>query len=303
MKHIKLLMLAVMASLFTSCSEDEVEYNSMEGVTVEFEQTTIQVRENEGTFDLPVRISGKRNGNLQLIISTAGVGENPGVEGVDYVITDKTLNLKADTLDSDVINVEVSTIGDKETNGNRTFTVTIAEANGATVGTANTVTVTVLDDDGHYAEMIGDWTLSAINAVTGRPVSCDVKISGATKTDDYNYEKVLTATVTNLFGYGETLTFPFYYSFDVMSGSGQIGWYVDDSVVGQMTDGTPLVLYYLGDDGYVYNKTSFYGMWQLGNNGEPATTITFSNALYLTYSEGGAINVQAGVTGITLRKK
>lgn len=295
-------MLAVVASLFAACSEDEVVYNSSEGVTVEFEQATVQVRENEGTFDLPVRISGRRNGNIQLVISTAGVGENPGEEGTDYVITDKTLNLKADTLDSDVINVEVSTIDNKETNGDRTFTVTIAEANGATIGAANTVTVTILDNDGHYAEMIGDWTLTAINVMNGRPVSCPVTISGTTDTSDYNYEKVLTATVTNMFGNGETLTFPFNYSFDVLSGSGQIGWYVDDSVVGQTTDGTPLVLYYVGADGYVYNNSAFYGMWELGSNGEPASTITFSNDLYLTYTEGTSIMIQAGVTGITLRK-
>ena len=67
-------MLVAAASLLAACSEDEVEYNSREGVTVEFEQTTVQVRENEGTFDLPVRISGKRDGNIQLVISTAGVG-------------------------------------------------------------------------------------------------------------------------------------------------------------------------------------------------------------------------------------
>ena len=302
MKHIKLFMLVAAASLLAACSEDEVEYNSREGVTVEFEQTTVQVRENEGTFDLPVRISGKRDGNIQLVISTAGVGETPGEEGVNYVITDKTLNLKADTLDSDVINVEVSTIDDKETNGNRTFTVTIAEADGATIGAANTVTVTVLNDDGHYAELIGDWTLTAINVMTYRPVSCDVTISGTTDTGNYNYEKNLTATTTNLLGNGEAMEFKFSYAFDVLTSSGQIGWFVDDSTVGTTDDGLPLTLYYVGADGFVYNNSAFYGTWQLGPNGEPATSISFSNILYLTYSDGQSISPTYGLANITLTK-
>ncbi len=302
MKYIKLLTLAVTASLFAACSSDDVEYNSADGVAVEFEQTAIQVRENERIFNVPIKVSGKRNGNIQLKITAAETGETPAKEGVNYVISDKTLTLNPDTLSSGVINVNISVLDDKEANNDRTFTITIAEANGAEIGTAKTATVTILNDDGFYKAMMGEWTMSGYD-INGSRFSCDVTLSGPTDPNDFDYEKTLTATTTNLLGTGETLTFPFEYTFDVISRSGQIGWYVDDSVIGQTSDGHALTFMYLGADGYVYNNSSFKGTWSLGPNGEPADRITFSNDLYLVYQEGSSIHPVAAFMYITLTKK
>lgn len=302
MKYIKLLTLAVTASLFAACSSDDVEYNSADGVTVEFEQTTMQVRENENVFNLPVKVSGKRNGNIRLKVVASETGENPAKEGVNYIITDKTLNLNPDTLSSGVINVEIRTLDDDKTNNDRTFTVTIAEANGAEIGTAKTATITILNNDGFYEAMMGEWTMTAFD-MNGSQVSCDVTLSGPTDSSDPDYENVLIATTTNMLGLGETLTFPFEYSFDVMSHAGQIGWYVDDSVITNLSDGTPLTFMYLGADGYVYQNSSFKGAWTLGPNGEPADRISFSNDLYLVYQKGTSIYPVAAFQYITLTKK
>ena len=302
MKYIKLLTLAVMTSLFAACSNDDMEYNTEEGVVVEFEQTTMQVRENENVFNVPVKVTGKRNGNIQLKITTAETGENPAKDGTNYVVTDKTLNLNPDTLSSGVINVEIRTLDDGESNNDRTFTVTIAEANGAEIGAAKTATITILNNDGFYEAMMGDWTMTGYDA-NGSQFSYDVKLSGPTDPTDPDYEKTLTATVTNMLGGGETLTFPFEYTFDVMSHSGQIVWYIDDSVVSHLQDGTPLTFMYLGTDGYVYNNSSFKGTWSLGPNGEPADEITFSNILYLVYQSGSSIQPVAGYQYITLTRK
>lgn len=302
MKYIKLLTLAVITSLFAACSNDDMEYNTEEGVVVEFEQTTMQVRENERIFNVPIKVSGKRNGNIQLKITAAETGETPAQEGVNYVISDKTLTLNPDTLSSGVINVNISVLDDGEANNDRTFTVTIAEANGAEIGAAKTATITILNNDGFYEAMMGDWTMTGYD-IHGSQFSYDVKLSGPTDPTDPDYEKSLTATVTNMLGGGETLTFRFEYTFDVMSHSGQIGWYIDDSVVSHKQDGTPLKFMYLGADGYPYNNSSFKGTWSLGPNGEPADEITFSNILYLVYQIDSSIYPVAGYQNITLTRK
>lgn len=290
-----------MTSLFAACSNDDMEYNTEEGVVVEFEQTTMQVRENERIFNVPIKVSGKRNGNIQLKITAAETGETPAQEGVNYVISDKTLTLNPDTLSSGVINVNISVLDDGESNNDRTFTVTIAEANGAEIGAAKTATITILNNDGFYEAMMGDWTMTGYD-INGSQFSYDVKLSGPTDPTDPDYEKTLTATVTNMLGGGETLTFPFEYTFDVMSRSGQIGWYIDDSVVSHLQDGTPLTfMYSVGQ--YVYNNSSFKGTWSLGPNGEPADEITFANDLYLVYESGSSISVVAGYQYITLTRK
>ena len=54
MKYIKLFMLMVAAILFTACSDEET-YNTDATTAVEFEKTTMTVKENEGMIKLPVK--------------------------------------------------------------------------------------------------------------------------------------------------------------------------------------------------------------------------------------------------------
>lgn len=72
MKYIKLFMLMVAAILFTACSDEET-YNTDATTAVEFEKTTMTVKENEGLIKLPVKITGKRNGMIRLTIKAEGV--------------------------------------------------------------------------------------------------------------------------------------------------------------------------------------------------------------------------------------
>ena len=289
MKQIKLLMLAAMASLFVACSNDDVEYNSNDGVTVEFEQTTMQVRETENVFNVPIKVSGKRNGNIRLRITAAETGENPAVENVNYIITDKTLNLNTDTLENNTINVEIKAIDDSETNNDRTFTITIAEADGAEIGTANTATVTILNNDGFYEAMFGEWTFNAVevNPETGSQVmkQYDMTISGPTDTTDPAYEQVLTATISGMEGTTTDVTVQLAYSFDVLEHGGMLGWVVGQDPVTVGSDGTPLNFLFNPGDG-LYIGGTFNGTWMLGSNGEPTNEVSFgSTMLYL-----GAIN-------------
>ena len=181
MKYIKLFMLLAVVSLFAACSSDD-DYNTNE-TTVSFANNAITTKESAGIVNIPINVTGLRNGDISLRIVTEEVGANPAKEDVNYMITDKTLTLKADTLQSGVINVEVKMVDDDEINENRTFKLTIASVNGATVGTNASTTITIRDNDAaFYEKFFGKWTLSGnIEGSTGvSPFSKDVTISGVT---------------------------------------------------------------------------------------------------------------------------
>ena len=193
MKYIKLFMLLAVVSLFAACSSDD-DYNTNE-TTVSFANNAITTKESAGIVNIPINVTGLRNGDISLRIVTEEVGANPAKEDVNYMITDKTLTLKADTLQSGVINVEVKMVDDDEINENRTFKLTIASVNGATVGTNASTTITIRDNDAaFYEKFFGKWTLSGnIEGSTGvSPFSKDVTISGVTDEESADYNNILT---------------------------------------------------------------------------------------------------------------
>ena len=154
-------MMAVLP-FFASCSDDD-DVNTGE-CTVGFASNAITVDETAGYVQIPINVSGHRNGPVQVKIESAAAGENGAVEGEHYAITDKSLNLNSDTLSTGTINVEVKIIDDSEINSNRQFTLTIASAAGAEITTQQT-TVTISDNDADfYKAFAGVWTFSATNA-------------------------------------------------------------------------------------------------------------------------------------------
>lgn len=171
MKYIKLFMLMVAAILFTACSDEET-YNTDATTAVEFEKTTMTVKENEGMIKLPVKITGKRNGMIRLTITAEGVdgsSETPsyaaakesvnGSEG-DYSITTKTLVVKADTLTSEVMNFEMKVLDDNVMNSDRKVRFTLS-VEGAQLGAKNTLDVKIENDERTIYDLLaGDWLLS-----------------------------------------------------------------------------------------------------------------------------------------------
>lgn len=305
MKYIKLFMiLAVALPFFTSCSEDD-DVNTSE-CSVGFESTEIATSEYvDGYLNVPIAVTGKRNGPIRLTITAEGTGDNPAVEGTHFTITDKTLNLNADTLSTGTINVEVKIIDDIEMNDDRQFTLTIADADGADITTAQT-TVTILNNDGFYKALFGEWTLSATSARFGQ-ISCDVTLSGTEDENDPAYENILTATTHNLLGAGEDITFSWAYAFDSVERTGQVGWLCDQSTIGQLTDGSEL---WLGIDSTGSGSITlgyFIGSWALGENGEPAQTITFpaapANLDILYYAPDGGLYPYDMLSNIMLTRK
>lgn len=197
MKYIKMFMLAVASvALATSCSDDD-NYNTNNGTTVEFEQTAMTVEENADIFNIPVKVSGTRNGNVRFKISVAEVGSTPAKEDVNYLVTTKTYNLNTDTLTSNTVNVEIKAVDDRNMNDDRTFAVTIESANGAQIGANKTITVTLADNDKSYFNIFsGEWNLvgtykwtdEETNETYTKEFSQPVTISSPS---DDNFEKTL----------------------------------------------------------------------------------------------------------------
>ena len=312
MKYIKLfILMAVALPFFTSCSEDD-DVNTRE-CTVGFESATVSLDEASGLAQIPITVSGRRNGPIRLKIETAPVGENGAVEGTNYLVTDKTLNLNADTLSSGTIYVEVKTLDDTEMNADRPFTITIVSAEGAEV-TTNQTTVTIYNNDGYYKSLFGEWTLSAIEyvpqgeyLVPNGIITCDVTLGGAEDETDPNYESVLTATINNMLGEGETLNFEFSYLFNALNRGGSVGWYMGAApycpAVTTSSTGTPLYMIPALPDG-LYIAAELPGTWSLGENGEPATEISFAGCqIYLGAVSGTMVSTYKVWDEITLIRK
>ena len=299
MKKIKLFMLMVaVLPFFVSCSEDDV---NTEECTVGFASNAITVEETAGYVQVPITVSGHRNGPVRLTIETATVGDKGAVEGTNYTITDKTLNLNSDTLSTGTINVEVKVIDDSKINDDRQFTLTIASAEGAEI-IASQTTVTIADNDADfYKAFVGTWTFSA-TASDGSKTSFPVTVTAAAE-GTTDYEKVLTCEASNILGAGETYSWKFEYSFDKLSKKGQLGLVCGEEIS------------YISDYGYhlmwayspVDDMNSLYqGVfpidWSLTEEGTVPSTLTFDPAfciwLYVVTDNGqqGYMDIYSNVT-------
>lgn len=254
MKYIKLFMLMVAAILFTACSDEET-YNTDATTAVEFEKTTMTVKENEGLIKLPVKITGKRNGMIRLTIKAEGVdgsSEAPsyvaakenanGSEG-DYSITTKTLVVKTDTITSEVMNFEMKVLDDKIINSDRKVRFTLS-VEGAKLGAKNTLDVKIENDERTVYDLLaGDWVMSysemqfdkegnPLMNEDGTPVvkdyTADVTLSVIADDDSpLRGKQVFAYTSKFYFSLAESevpLSWSFNYSYDEATKNGQLNF-------------------------------------------------------------------------------
>lgn len=286
--------MAVALPFFTSCSDDD-DVNTAE-CTVGFESSTITLDETAGITQIPIAVSGHRNGPVRVTIESAETGENAAVEGTNYRITDKTLNLNADTLETGTINIEVQVIDDSEINEDRQFTVTITSAEGAEI-TTQQITVTIEDNDGDfYRAFAGTWTFSAISLATYSQVSFPITITAASK-GSADYENVLTCSASSISGYDGTYTWTFGYSFDIDTLTGTIDWICSDSYIGSYYGYNLLWLFNPAGDENLYTG-SFPAPWTLTEAGRIPTSLTFdpNYALYLYADGAGWLDAFVNIT-------
>ena len=232
MKYIKLFMLMAVASLFASCSDEET--NSNAGTTVEFANSTVEVNENGEILQIPVKVKGALNGHVTFTVSTAETGENPAKEETNYSLTTKSFNVDANDNAESTVYVEVKPFDDYKQNADRTFTITIDNVQGATVGTNKTITVTLVDNDKSYYTIFGgQWKLSGTyksvnddNVETTGQFTYNVTLGAASDPENEDYETFLQAYVSGFntpkMPMEMTLSFPIRYKYNDRTEKGSL---------------------------------------------------------------------------------
>lgn len=187
MKYIKLLSLLVAVLFLGACSDDDVKKNSAADVTVSMGTVTISPRESAGIVSLPIKVEGPTNGMVTLTVETREVGSNPAVDGTNYYVTTKKINITGSEG-----YVELEMVDDDEINDPRTFEVTIVKVEHAKLNEAAKTTSVVIRDNDHepYDRLQGTWTLTYKN-YDGAVQRQKVTITGADDPSEYIYNKLL----------------------------------------------------------------------------------------------------------------
>lgn len=187
MKYIKLLSLLVAVLFLGACSDDDVKKNSAADVTVSMGTASISPRESAGIVTLPIKVEGPTNGMVSLTVETREVGSNPAVDGTNYYVTTKKINITGSEG-----YVELEMVDDDEINDPRSFEVTIVKVEHAKLNEAAKTTSVVIRDNDHepYDRLQGTWTLTYKN-FDGAVQRQKVTITGADDPSEYIYNKLL----------------------------------------------------------------------------------------------------------------
>ena len=80
MKYIKLFMLLAVVAFFGACSSDDDSWNTASDVIVSMENATMNIKESQGLTNVPIKVTGKTNGNVYVTVEVKEVGSNPAKE-------------------------------------------------------------------------------------------------------------------------------------------------------------------------------------------------------------------------------
>lgn len=190
--YVLCMALAVSAASCSNDKEWEEDANTSANTQVQFDVTSVSVKENRGIVQIPIVCSGDQNGRISLVIKVEAADlvedSEQAVEDTHFFMTSKNINVGSETQQTFL---EFSTIDDDEINFPRMFKVTIVEAKGASIGANKSCVVTLKDNDAlFYDKLQGDFVLNYVSPFTGEEESFDVKIVGFDE-EDPNYEKVL----------------------------------------------------------------------------------------------------------------
>lgn len=292
MKGLKIFMLAVASVILASCSDDDSKWNSAGDVQVAMGSTEITWKENKGTNTpvfVPITVTGERNGAVQVTVSVAETGSNPAMDDVHYIITSKTIVIPADANEGQI---ELRTIDDSDVNENRTFTMTITSAHGASIGTSASTLITLKDNDSEfYEKLMGGWKMTASDD-EGKAYEWNVSIDGFDEGEPGYNESLWLAGFD-----GESGTIELKYEFDMATGKGRVGVIVpSDFFAAYSFNG--IGPHYLGLSGYdleagklLNDEFVIWGTWN-----DEFTEVTFDETapavaerLY-TYPDGDPTN-------------
>ncbi|MCM1312928.1 MAG: hypothetical protein NC206_04290 [Bacteroides sp.] len=159
MKKIFLLITACAGLLLASCDDDD-KLNTGDAI-VSMGQPTYSVKESKGLFTVPVSVTGKQNGQIEVTVAVSVVDENCK-EDEHFLITSKKITIPASKQTG---NIEIKTVDDHIINDDRTFDLVITDVKGAKIdNTLASTRVTLVDNDAlPYDRMGGSWTVTATN--------------------------------------------------------------------------------------------------------------------------------------------
>ena len=147
-----------------ACSNDE-NFNTQEA-TVEFQSAEIEVKELTSILNLPIVVKGERNGLIKVHVILKE--NNSGFESEKAIlITEDHLSIPMRT---ESVNVEtLLSIANEQIVQNRSFSIAIADVEGATAGSINTCKINIVENspiEGKYS-MEGKSQLPTPTGVTG----------------------------------------------------------------------------------------------------------------------------------------
>lgn len=161
MKLNKIFAFALAALMTTACSSDDesFNFNTAADVTVEMGESYVEVMENVGIFTIPVNVTGKPNGYVQITVECAEIGTDPAIENRHYYLTTDVINIPQDDKEG---TVQFTTVDRRGLDPNRTYTCTIVNVKGGVVGAQKTTTIQI-DDKGSsptLQELPGKWLVT-----------------------------------------------------------------------------------------------------------------------------------------------
>lgn len=265
MKYLKLFAFALAATLFVACSDDDEFSVNRTEVTAGFSTDTLKIKESVGIYNIPIKIEGKRTGDILLRVMAEGVGENPAVEGTHFQIVEKNIKLLAenDTTSSTEVNIQFQAFDNSEINDPRELKLSIVSASGVKLTNDSLIVVLRDNDAAFYEQFFGKWTLTAKNK-DDKDVTKTIIISGATDEDDPDYNNILWVSAPALFNVGISLNceWPMQYTFDKETKTGTLSHLMNKNVVASYGDAYQWV--FLTDDGQRFSDEPVTTQWQLG---------------------------------------
>lgn len=141
MNYFKLFVIILFPFVLSACDDDN-KLNTGE-TTVEFESAEIEIKELTSFFKFPIVVKGEHNGLIK--VNVAVKDNYTGFENdKDILITDYNLLIPAGI---ETVNVEaLLAIAHDEIIPNRSFSITIINVEGASIGTNSTCKVNIIEN-------------------------------------------------------------------------------------------------------------------------------------------------------------
>ena len=273
MKLNKIFAIALAALTMTACSDDDEDFNTASGVSVQMQSASLETRENTKIFNVPIEVVGKANGPIVVYVETTPTGSEPAVADENYLVTSERIIIPAGET---VGYVEICPVDDNDENETRTFNVTITKVEGANIGAQKTTTVGLRDNDQDpYEKMTGKWTMYAstvFNNGDDGPFTLTVDTPDPDDEDEadyYGYE---------LYGYGLIGMNEVYVTLNYNYNE------ITNEVTMSIQTGSPASTVY-------FNFGSFNGVF-FGSSQYPANGFNFGSDIPLTYGVDEAKGVE-----------